>query len=140
MDAADGDANSNREVIETVTKRIGFGEIVLRPDQGFLLNGKKMKLNGVCEHHDLGALGSAFHKEALRRRFLILKEMGVNAIRTAHNMPAKELMELADEMGMLVVSEAYDMWEDQKRLMITRDFLRIGLLSMFMLFRLSFSF
>jgi len=56
------------------------------PQQGLILNGKKIKLNGVCEHHDLGALGAAFNKTALRRRFEILKEMGVNAIRTAHNM------------------------------------------------------
>lgn len=79
-----------------------------------LLNGVKTKLNGVCEHHDLGALGSAFHTAALRRRLEILKDMGVNAIRTAHNMPAAELMDLADEMGLLVVSEAFDMWERSK--------------------------
>ena len=78
------------------------------------LNGKKIKLNGVCEHHDLGALGAAFNKAALKRRFVILKEMGVNAVRTAHNMPAVELMELADEMGILIVSEAFDMWEKSK--------------------------
>ncbi|MCA0753568.1 DUF4982 domain-containing protein [Paenibacillus sp. N4] len=107
-DSEDGD------VIEADAQTIGFREIVLHPDRGFLLNGQKMKLNGVCEHHDLGALGAAFNKEALRRRFVILKEMGVNAIRTAHNMPAKELMDLADEMGMLVVSEAFDMWERPK--------------------------
>lgn len=107
-DSAGGD------VIEATEQTIGFREVVLHPDRGFLLNGQKMKLNGVCEHHDLGALGAAFNKEALRRRFVILKEMGVNAIRTAHNMPAKELMDLADEMGMLVVSEAFDMWERPK--------------------------
>ncbi|MDP4090529.1 MAG: glycoside hydrolase family 2 TIM barrel-domain containing protein, partial [Bacillota bacterium] len=92
----------------------GFREIVLDPEHGFKLNGRKMKLNGVCEHHDLGALGAAFNKTALRRRFVILKEMGVNAVRTAHNMPAPELMDLADEMGMLVLSEAFDMWERSK--------------------------
>ena len=73
-----------------------------------------MKLNGVCEHHDLGALGAAFNPAALRRRLALLKEMGVNAIRTAHNMPAPELMDLADEMGFFVVSEAFDMWERPK--------------------------
>lgn len=102
------------EVIESNMQRIGFREIGLDPQQGFSLNGIKMKLNGVCEHHDFGALGAAFNIEALRRRFLILKEMGVNAIRTAHNMPATELMELADEMGLLIVSEAFDMWERPK--------------------------
>lgn len=102
------------EAFETVSHAIGFRTIRLDPNEGFILNGVKMKLNGVCEHHDLGALGAAFNKTALRRRFVILKEMGANAIRTAHNMPAKELMELADEMGMLVVSEAFDMWERAK--------------------------
>jgi beta-galactosidase len=102
------------ECIESVSQNIGFRTILMDPEQGFLLNGNKMKLNGVCEHHDLGALGAAFNKAALKRRFSILKEMGVNAVRTSHNMPAKELMELADEMGMLVVSEAFDMWERSK--------------------------
>ncbi|MEH7416906.1 glycoside hydrolase family 2 TIM barrel-domain containing protein [Neobacillus drentensis] len=102
------------EEIESVSQNIGFRTITLDTKQGFILNGKKMKLNGVCEHHDLGALGAAFNKTALKRRFVILKEMGVNAIRTAHNMPAKELMDLADEMGFLIVSEAFDMWERSK--------------------------
>ncbi|WP_342042484.1 glycoside hydrolase family 2 TIM barrel-domain containing protein [Bacillus sp. OTU2372] len=102
------------EEIEFVTQNIGFRTITLDPEQGFKLNGKKMKLNGVCEHHDLGALGAAFNKTALKRRFDILKEMGVNAIRTAHNMPAKDWMDLADEMGFLIVSEAFDMWERSK--------------------------
>jgi beta-galactosidase len=106
--------DKDQEEIEIISQNIGFRDIVLHPQEGFKLNGKKMKLNGVCEHHDLGALGAAFNKVALRRRFVILKEMGVNAIRTSHNMPAKELMELADEMGMFVVSEAFDMWERSK--------------------------
>ncbi|MFP4017576.1 MAG: glycoside hydrolase family 2 TIM barrel-domain containing protein, partial [Halanaerobiales bacterium] len=100
--------------IETITQNIGFRKIELDPDEGFILNGNRLKLNGVCEHHDLGALGAAFNKTALERRFAILKEMGVNAVRTAHNMPAVEFMELADEMGLLVVSEAFDMWERSK--------------------------
>ncbi|KRE97731.1 glycoside hydrolase [Paenibacillus sp. Soil766] len=104
----------SEQAIETITQNIGFREIILDPGQGLQLNGTHMKLNGVCEHHDLGALGAAFNKEALRRRFVILKEMGVNAIRTAHNMPAVEWMDLADEMGLLVVSEAFDMWERSK--------------------------
>ncbi|MDC3416897.1 glycoside hydrolase family 2 TIM barrel-domain containing protein [Aquibacillus salsiterrae] len=104
----------DKHVMEAVTQNIGFRTIHLDPNQGFHLNGKRMKLNGVCEHHDLGALGAAFNINALRRRFEILKDMGVNAIRTAHNMPAKELMYLADEMGLLVVTEAFDMWERSK--------------------------
>lgn len=107
-------ATSDLELLETISQSIGFRDIVLDPEQGLLLNGKRMKLNGVCEHHDLGALGAAFNKAALLRRLRLLKEMGANAIRTAHNMPAKELMELTDELGLLVVSEAFDMWERPK--------------------------
>jgi beta-galactosidase len=106
--------NQEGKEIESISQNLGFRSIILDPNQGFHLNGQKLKLNGVCEHHDLGALGAAFNKTALKRRFVILKEMGVNAIRTAHNMPAKELMELADEVGMLIVSEAFDMWERSK--------------------------
>ncbi|WP_028608568.1 glycoside hydrolase family 2 TIM barrel-domain containing protein [Paenibacillus harenae] len=101
-------------VQETITQHLGFRTIVLDPEQGLQVNGRKLKLNGVCEHHDLGALGAAFNVNALRRRIVILKEMGVNAIRTAHNMPAPELMDLADEMGLFIVSEAFDMWERSK--------------------------
>lgn len=106
--------NPEIRTVDTVTQNIGFRNIVLDPEQGFHLNGKRMKLQGVCEHHDLGALGAVFNKQALKRRLEILKDMGVNAIRTAHNMPAKELMNLADELGFLVVSEAFDMWERPK--------------------------
>lgn len=102
------------EVLETEECRIGFRTMEFLPDKGFLLNGRKVKINGVCEHHDLGALGAAFFKEAARRKLKYLREMGVNAIRTAHNMPAAEFMELADEMGFLIVSEAFDMWEKPK--------------------------
>ncbi|MBB3112844.1 beta-galactosidase [Paenibacillus phyllosphaerae] len=112
--AGSPDEASGGELIETITQPVGFREFRLDPNEGFSLNGQRMKLNGVCEHHDLGALGAAFNKEAVRRRLLILKEMGANAIRTAHNMPAAELMDLADEMGLLIVSEAFDMWERSK--------------------------
>ncbi|MBD7967506.1 glycoside hydrolase family 2 TIM barrel-domain containing protein [Paenibacillus gallinarum] len=107
-------AEKEWKVVESITQNIGFRTLVMDPQQGLKLNGKKMKLNGVCEHHDLGALGAAFNVTALRRRFEILKDMGVNAIRTAHNMPAVEFMDLADEMGMLIVSEGFDMWERPK--------------------------
>ncbi|MEK3773783.1 glycoside hydrolase family 2 TIM barrel-domain containing protein [Paenibacillus sp. FSL K6-4396] len=106
--------DQSEKIIEAVSQRIGFKDVKLDPSEGFYLNGIHTKMNGVCEHHDLGALGAAFNLTALRRRFILLKEMGVNAIRTAHNMPAKEFMELADEMGMLIVSEAFDMWERAK--------------------------
>lgn len=107
-------SNSDFITIEEITQNIGFRDIRLDPDLGFILNGKRMKIYGVCEHHDLGALGAAFNKVALIRRFKLLKEMGVNAIRTSHNMPAPELMDLADKMGFLVISEAFDMWERPK--------------------------
>ncbi len=94
--------------------RFGFREFVFDPDQGFLANGKRVKLHGVCEHHDLGALGAAFNKAAMKRRLKMLRKMGVNAIRTSHNMPAPGLMELTDKMGFYVVSEAFDMWEEPK--------------------------
>lgn len=100
--------------IEIISQNIGFRDIRLDPDLGFIINGQRMKLYGVCEHHDLGALGAAFNEAALIRRFKLLKEMGVNAIRTAHNMPAPEFMDLADRMGFLVLSEAFDMWERPK--------------------------
>jgi len=102
------------QILERVVQNIGFREIALDAQNGFSLNGQGMKLNGVCEHHDLGALGAAFNIAAQRRRFVQLKEMGVNAIRTAHNMPAPGVMDLADEMGFLVVSESFDMWERPK--------------------------
>lgn len=102
------------QVIQRESLRVGFCSKEFTPEKGFLLNGRKLRLNGVCEHHDLGALGAAFSKEAMRRKFLRLRSMGVNALRTSHNMPAPEVMELADELGFLVVAEAFDMWEMPK--------------------------
>ncbi|MCC5895686.1 MAG: DUF4982 domain-containing protein [Alkalibacterium sp.] len=102
------------EVIESQTHYIGFKSVEMIPDQGLLLNGSPYKIKGFCEHHDLGALGAAFSPSAMRYRMRVFKEMGVNAIRTSHNMPAKELMELADELGFLIASESFDMWERPK--------------------------
>ncbi len=102
------------EVWQRERQTVGFRTIEFLPDQGFLLNGRKVKLNGVCEHHDLGCLGAAFHKKAMKRKLEILKEMGVNAVRSAHNPSAPEVMELADELGILIVTEAFDMWESSK--------------------------
>ena len=101
-------------VIDAETTIFGFRSIKFTCDHGFFLNNKHIKLHGSCEHHDLGALGAAQNKTALRRRLLKLREMGINAIRTSHNMPSVELMELADEMGFLVLSEGFDMWERSK--------------------------
>lgn len=102
------------EIVDSMTVRFGLRDISFDPNTGFWLNGRSIKLYGVCEHHDLGCLGAAFNRQAMRRKILILKAMGVNAIRTSHNMPAKEFMELADEMGILIDSEAFDMWLRQK--------------------------
>jgi len=102
------------QLMDSEEQTFGFRSIDYRSDSGFWLNGRHLKLNGVCQHHDLGCLGAAVNKTALGRQFKILREMGVNAVRTAHNMPAVELMELADETGMLICSEAFDMWENPK--------------------------
>lgn len=93
---------------------IGFRETAFTPDRGFFLNGVPLKLHGVCLHHDLGALGSAFHIDAARRQLLLMKQMGANAIRTSHNPPADAFLDLCDRMGFLVVDELYDMWEIPK--------------------------
>lgn len=83
-------------------------------DKGFILNGKRVKINGVCNHHDLGSLGAAINERALERQLEILKNMGVNAIRTSHNPPAPELLNLCDRMGFIVMDEAFDMWKKKK--------------------------
>ncbi len=83
-------------------------------EKGFFLNGKHRKINGVCNHHDLGALGAAVNVRALERQLEILKAMGVNAIRTAHNPPAPALLDLCDRMGFLVMNEAFDIWRKPK--------------------------
>lgn len=104
----------NGEVIETEENRFGFRKAEFTPDKGFFLNDKHIKLHGCCEHHDLGSLGAAVNRTAIGRKLKMLRKMGVNAIRTSHNMPAVELMELADEMGFLIMSEGFDMWEMPK--------------------------
>ena len=104
----------NDQVQDSLLTRFGFREIEFSPNEGFLLNGRQVQLNGVCQHHDLGALGAAVHKDALRRQLEILRSMGVNAIRTAHNPPAEVLMELTDEMGFVVMSELTDVWKRSK--------------------------
>ncbi len=102
------------EVIQREESRFGFRKAEFTPDEGFFLNNRHVKLYGCCEHHDLGALGAAVNKAAVKRKLATLRTMGVNAIRTSHNMPAVELMELADEMGFLILSEGFDMWEMRK--------------------------
>lgn len=92
------------------TTRFGIRSIEVRAGEGFFLNGEKIQFKGVCNHHDLGPLGAAVNKSALRHQLELLKDMGANAVRTAHNMPAPELVELCDEMGLMMMIEPFDDW------------------------------
>jgi beta-galactosidase len=94
--------------------QFGIRTFVFDIAKGFLLNGKHVKINGVCDHHDLGCLGSAVNRRALERQLEILKGMGVNGIRTSHNPPTPELLDLCDQMGFIVMDEAFDMWKKGK--------------------------
>ncbi|MCM1027040.1 MAG: DUF4982 domain-containing protein [Roseburia sp.] len=107
-------SGNGEKVFDRQDITIGFRILEFTADQGLFLNGRHVKIHGVCEHHDLGCLGAAFHAPAMERKIRMLQKMGVNAIRTSHNMPAPELMEMADRMGMLILSEAFDMWERSK--------------------------
>lgn len=102
-----------RQVDEYVT-RFGIRSIELVADKGFFLNGKHRKFQGVCNHHDLGPLGAAINVAALRRQLTLLKDMGCDAIRTSHNMPAPELVQLCDEMGFMMMLEPFDEWDIAK--------------------------
>ena len=103
------------KVIDSYNTPFGIRTIEFSVERGFLLNGKKVVINGTCNHHDLGALGAAINTSALRRQLKIQKEMGVNSLRTSHNPPAPELLELADQMGFLVWDEAFDNWKEGKK-------------------------
>lgn len=105
----------NDTPVDTYDTRFGFRTIEFTARNGFLLNGKRVQFKGVCNHHDLGALGAAVNERAMERQLEILKEMGCNAIRTSHNPPAPELLELCDRMGFLVWDEAFDCWQEGKR-------------------------
>lgn len=130
MDVANPDLwNLNNPVLYTLRTRVlkdgkpmdanttatGFRKLTFDPNKGFALNDQWMKMKGVCLHHDAGVLGAAMYKEVWRRRLLNLKEVGVNAIRTSHNPQATLFYELCDELGLLVMNEAFDEWEFPKR-------------------------
>lgn len=103
------------KTVDTYNTPFGVRTIEFTARNGFLLNGRRVEIQGTCNHHDLGALGAAMNIGALRRQLSILKEMGCNSLRTSHNPPAPELLELADQMGFLVWDEAFDCWKTGKR-------------------------
>jgi len=105
----------NGREVDQVETPFGIRTIQFTADNGFLLNGERVPLQGVCNHHDLGALGSAFNVRAAERQLEILKAMGCNAIRTSHNPPAPELLDLCDRMGLVVMAEAFDCWKARKK-------------------------
>ena len=100
----------NGKEVDSYDTRFGIRSIEYIPEKGFFINGKSTKFKGVCNHHDLGPLGAAVNRSALRHQIELLKDMGVNAIRTSHNMPAPELVELCDEMGVMMMVEPFDDW------------------------------
>ena len=102
------------KVMDIETTKTGFRDIKFDAQKGFFLNGKNMKINGVCEHHDFGCLGAVVNEDAMHRKLTILRDMGVNAIRSSHNPPAPELLNMCDSMGLLVMDESFDMWRRKK--------------------------
>jgi len=104
----------NGRLVDRYETLFGVRKFSFDVNTGFLLNGTRVKIRGVCNHHDLGALGSAVNTRALERQLEMLKAMGVNGIRTSHNPPAPELLDLADRMGFIVMDEAFDMWKKEK--------------------------
>jgi beta-galactosidase len=102
------------KIVDQYKTNFGIRDFKFDVDKGFILNGKQVKIKGVCMHHDLGPLGSAINTRAIERQLEILKGMGVNGIRTSHNPPAPELLDLCDKMGFIVMDEAFDMWKQNK--------------------------
>ena len=102
------------KVVDEVETTTGFRVFRFDAKTGFWLNGKNFKLNGVCEHHDFGCLGAALNEDALHRKLSKLKAMGVNSIRSSHNPPAPELLNMCDTMGFIVMDESFDMWRRRK--------------------------
>ena len=105
----------NGEFVDTYETPFGIRTIQFDADKGFFLNGQHVRIQGVCDHSDLGAIGTVVNVSALQRQIQILKEMGCNAIRTSHNPPAPELLDLCDQMGVMVMDESFDCWQKGKR-------------------------
>ncbi len=102
------------ELRDSCVTRFGIRSIEFKPGKGFFLNGRRTMFKGVCNHHDLGALGAAVNRSAVRYRLSLLKDMGCNAVRTSHNMPSQTLVELCDEMGLMLMVESFDEWDKPK--------------------------
>jgi len=102
------------KLVDEYSTRFGIRSVEITPEKGFALNGVSRKIKGVCLHHDLGPLGAAINETALRRQLILMKEMGADAIRTAHNMPSPWQMDLCDELGLMVMAESFDEWESAK--------------------------
>lgn len=105
---------NGEQLLDEYTTRFGIRQVRLEAGKGFLLNGQPVKFKGVCNHHDLGPLGGVANEAGIRRQIRMLKDMGCNAIRTSHNMPAPELVAACDEMGMMVMAETFDEWRTAK--------------------------
>ena len=101
---------SDGKTLDEYSTRFGIRSVEVRDGVGFFLNGEQVQFKGVCNHHDLGPLGAAVNKSALRHQLELLKDMGANAVRTAHNMPAPELVELCDSIGLMMMLEPFDDW------------------------------
>ena len=107
---AETTVEADGNLLDNYTTRFGIRSVEVRAGEGFFLNGEKRKFKGVCNHHDLGPLGAAINRSALRYQLELLKEMGADAVRTSHNMPAPELVELCDELGLMLMVEPFDDW------------------------------
>ncbi len=102
------------KLLDSTSTRFGIRSLELKQNEGFFLNGRKVKFKGVCLHHDLGPIGGAVNVSAMRRQIRIMQDMGANAIRTSHNMPAPEFVNLCDEMGIMLMAESFDSWSGAK--------------------------
>ncbi len=108
------EVRAGKQVLDRYETPFGIRSIAFDKQKGFLLNGRAVKLHGVCDHHDLGALGAAVNRRAIERQLQILKGAGVNALRTSHNPPAPEVLEFCDRLGIVVMDEVFDMWRRPK--------------------------
>lgn len=108
-------SGGNTTVVDKYETRFGVRSLTYDPNKGFSINGQYTYVKGVCNHHDLGSLGAAFNNRAAERQIQMLQDMGGNALRTSHNMPAPDLLEIADRLGFMVMAESFDMWVTAKR-------------------------